>query len=435
MPQNDPYEERRARREQMRRKREQQQRLLRIRLVAAAAAIAVCAGLIFFISRGSQGQEPAALSAPSGAEGASVVTQPPQTEPTEPGPTTVIHIAAGGDMIVCDETVAAGGYNYNYNNAFQDVLPLLAQADLTVLNLEGNIVGEPYGTATRSAPAQLLTALAEAGVDCLQMANSYSITNGLTGLSTSLQAIRNTGLEPLGAYATASEFRRSGGYTIREVRGIRVALVAFTKGMDGMSLPAGSEDCVNLLYTDYDTAYQKVDTERITSVLKSVASEEPDITIALLHWGSEYNDSVSSSMETIEELMRANGVDVIIGSHPHYVQEIQYDDATGAFTCYSLGDFFGPAARAGTDYSILLDLEITRDNETEQTRVTGYTYTPIYTVTSANGYRVVRIESAIAGYELNAIDKVSPEAYEGLQNGLARIQSRVDPDSVQDGEE
>lgn len=435
MPQNDPYEERRARREQMRRERERQQRLLRVRLAAAAAAIAVCAGLIFFISRGSQGQEPAALSAPSGAEGASVVTQPPQTEPTEPGPTTVIHIAAGGDMIVCDETVAAGGYNYSYHNAFQDVLPLLAQADLTVLNLEGNIVGEPYGTATRSAPAQLLTALAEAGVDCLQMANSYSITNGLTGLSTSLQAIRNAGLEPLGAYATASEFRRSGGYTIREVRGIRVALVAFTKGMDGMSLPAGSEDCVNLLYTDYDTAYQKVDTERITSVLKSVASEEPDITIALLHWGSEYNDSVSSSMAAIEELMRANGVDVIIGSHPHYVQEIQYDDATGAFTCYSLGDFFGPAARAGTDYSILLDLEITRDNETEQTRVTGYTYTPIYTVASANGYRVVRIESAIAGYELNAIDKVSPEAYEGLQNGLARIQSRVDPDSVQDGEE
>ena len=59
----------------------------------------------------------------------------------------------------------------------------------------------------------------------------------------------------MGAWANNQEAKESGGYTIREVNGIRVAVVAFSKGMDSMALPAGSENCVNLLYEDYDTEY------------------------------------------------------------------------------------------------------------------------------------------------------------------------------------
>ena len=212
------------------------------------------------------------------------------------------------------------------------------------------------------------------------VANSCSINNGLNGLNATLRAIRNAGIEPLGAYSSASEFRASKGYTITEVQGIKVAFVAFTKGLGGRGMPAGNENLVNLLYTDYATEYQKVDKERIETILKNVEAEKPDITVAMLHWGSEYNDDISKSQGTIISLLQKNGADVIIGTHPHLVQPIVYDEVAGTLVAYSLGDFFGDGERGGTNYSIILDIEITKDSSTGVTKVTDYSYTPIYTV-------------------------------------------------------
>jgi hypothetical protein len=198
-----------------------------------------------------------------------------------------------------------------------------------VLNLEGNLCGEPYGTKTTSAPIELAHALRASGVDLVQMANSCAVNNGMSGLRSTLSALRNAGLEPLGAYSDEEEFEEAGGYTICEVNGIKVAFVSFTKGVGSRGLPNGSEMCVNLLYEDYSTTYETVDKARIKSILKKVKGEKPDITIALLHWGSECNDAHASTQETIVKLMTDNGVDVIIGTHPHLVQQIDYDQETG----------------------------------------------------------------------------------------------------------
>lgn len=429
---NDELNKRKSQREKLRKQRLAQQRRLRLRLIAAAAVLIVCAILIYAVRSGSfQSVPPVTASEPPETMAAAPAvksTQAPiqaQAEATEP--TTILHLAAAGDLNVCDEVVSAGGAGYDYSQAFLDVLPLLAEADLTVLNLEGNFVGAPYGTETVSAPQELLTALADAGVDLLQIANSRTISNGISGLVSTLRAVQAAGLEPLGAYDSNKAFKDSGGYTIREVNGVRIAFVAFTKGMDSMALPEGNENCVNILYTDYSTTYQQVDRNRITKILRAVAEEDPDITIALLHWGSEYNDMISDSQNTIKNLMLSEGVDVIIGTHPHYVQAIDFDSDSGTFICYSLGDFFGNAARAGTDYSIILDLEITKDNETGVTKVTDYSYTPIYTVAEEGAYRVVRIQQAMAGYECNYVQKVDSTVYAGMTNALSRIAARVLP--------
>ena len=334
-------------------------------------------------------------------------------------------------MNVTDSVVDAGlaASGFDFTRAFQDVASTLSDADLTLLNLEGNIYGETYGTATTSAPYKLLTALRNAGVDLIQMANSCSINNGLIGLSSTLQAIRTAGMEPVGAYASPNEFRRSKGYTICEIQGLRVAFVAFTKGVGGRGMPAGNEDCVNLLYLDYDSTYKKVDTQGITKILSDVKAEKPDFTVALLHWGSENNDTISSTQESIVKLLQKNGVGLIIGTHPHLVQKIDYNEAAGTLVAYSLGDFFGDAARGGTNYSIILDVEITKDNVKGTTRVTGYSYTPIYTVTksqSADGFqRVVRIEQAMQAYDGNFVDKITAACYSDMAYSLKRIASRT----------
>ena len=306
---------------------------------------------------------------------------------------------------------------------------LLARADVASINFEGNLCGEPYG-AGGSAPQAMAEAMSKMGVDLVQMANSYSINKGLSGLATSLNGITAAGMEPVGAYATNQDFKEAKGYTIKNVKGIRIAFMAFTKGMDGMALPAGSEDCVNVLYTDYDSAYQEVDTEKITSIISAAKKEKPDLIVAMLHWGSEFNDTISKSQNDIVALMQANGVDAILGTHSHYVQKIDFNAETGSLVAYSLGDFFSDAARSGSEYSIVLDLEITKDHETGETKITNYSYTPIFTVNEMENeeqkpLKVVRLNEAIAAYESGYIDKVSPETYAKMQYAKARIEARI----------
>lgn len=432
---DDEMNMRREKREAQRRKQQAEAKRLRITLILAAVVLVLCtAGIVFLTSRSDSSQTTVAAE-----------TRPTQkpTQATEPATRaqkstkTTIHIRAAGDLNVTNTVINAGVAvgGYNYTRAFMDVASTLSDADLTVLNLEGNICGEPYGSDTTSAPRELLDGLRNAGVDLIQMANSCTINNGLIGLTSTLQTIRAAGLEPVGAFASESEFQQSKGYTITEAQGVKVAFVAFTKGLGGRGLPAGNDNLVNILYEDYASTYDKIDRTRITSVLKAVEAEKPDITIALLHWGSEYNDDISDTQKSIVNLMKKQGVDVIIGTHPHTVQAIEYDELAGTLVAYSLGDFFGDASRGGTNYSIILDLEITKDSSTGTSKVTNYSYTPIYTVSeaeSADGYRrVVRIDKTVEAWEENYLDKVSQSAKESMVYALDRIEARINPPVVE----
>lgn len=422
-------EELNKRREERRQEQQflaKQQKFLKIGIIMTAVTLVFCVAAILIANGIINAPPKPELSAPPTTS----VAPPTETEPAPTVPDSVIHIVAGGDLNITDKTVSSGTTvsGYDYTDVFLDVVPALSGADLTVLNFEGSIYGAPYGSQNKSAPQQMLLALQQAGVDMLQAANSQTVVNGLSGLASTLQGIRNAGMEPLGAYETAQDFKKSGGYYIREIQGVRVAFVAFTKGMDGMGLPAGNEDCVNLLYKDYNSTYQKVDTDGITEILRAVEAKRPDITVALLHWGSEFNTKISSTQEKICKLMQEEGVDAIIGSHSHYVQTLEYDQESGKLVAYSLGDFFGDADKAGTDYSVLLDLEITKSGATGETKITGFDFTPIYTVNeteTGGGMRVLRIREAIAAYESNFIERVSEETYTAMKSALQKIESRM----------
>ena len=420
----DEMNRRRQERDQRQKERLQQEKKTRARLMVAVVVLLLCATLILtvtFIRPGKPGKETTvATTVPP------TVTQPVQTEVQEAQ--TVVRFAAAGDLNITDAVVAAGGSSYDYSNAFVDVLPLLAKADLTAMNFEGNACGMPYGKD--SAPQQLLTALKNTGVDILQLANSKAINRGVAGLNATVRNVRAAGMASLGAVA---EGETPGAYVIRYVRGVKIAIVAFTKGMDGMAMPAGSESLVNILYEDYASTYKSVNTRAVTRLLRQVEAETPDITIAMLHWGSEYSDVHSKSQSAIRDLMFSEGVDAIIGSHPHYVQEMDFDKEAGTFVAYSLGDFFGDATRSGTAYSIILELEITKDNTTGITKVTDFTYTPIYTVRDDAGLlRVVRLDEAIFAYKEKRVGCVTPETYESMLYGLTRIEARINPEKTEE---
>ena len=418
---NGRKQESRRRQQAIRRSR----RRSRLTFLAVLAVMVLVIGIILFRGAG-QGHQPQLSTPPA-------TTTVPQgtTSSTEPAePETVITIIAGGDINITDKVVASGqsGGAYDYTNAFLDIAPLFSGADAAIVNFEGNLAGSPYGSGTTSAPQALMQALADAGVDFVQTANSCAVNNGIAGLRSTLDGIRQAGMEPIGTFATEEEFDASQGFTIRNIGGIRVAFVAFTKGMNGLGLPSGNEHCVNLLYTDYASTYQSIDKAGITAVLQAVQAQAPDVTIALLHWGSEYNRVISARQETIAQLLLENGVDAIIGTHSHYVQEVAFDRENGTVIAYSLGDLYGDGEKNDTQYSILLELEITRDNYTGQTRITGCDYVPVYTLTperDGESMRLVRVLEAMTQYENNHISKVSDTAYTNIKAALAKIKARA----------
>lgn len=434
----DEMNRRRERREAQRRKQEKERRRLKLTLAAACVVLALSAFAIVSIARGAAQAKQETLSA---SQPETETTSAPETtaatvgsKRSEPA-NTVVHIRAAGDLNVTNSVVQSGlaVNGYDFTDALQDVAAELSCGDVTVLNLEGNICGEPYGTETTSAPRELATALKNAGVDLVQMANTYTVKNGIIGLTQTLQQLRSVGIEPLGAYASNQDFKTTKGYTICDVEGIKIAFVAFTKGLGGMGLPAGNENCVNLLYTDYDDVYKDVDTKRITSILDSVAAEKPDLVVAMLHWGSENSETITTQQEKIVTLMQKKGVDVIIGTHPHLLHKITFNQSAGTLVAYSLGDLIGDATHAGTNYSIILDVEITKYADSGTTKVTAFSYVPIYTVKSSecvsirqeDARRVLRIREAMTAYEGNYVDKITADTYAAMQKALTRIEERI----------
>lgn len=341
-------------------------------------------------------------------------------------------IAAAGDINITQallDSANKGDRSFDFSDMILGAAPLLSGADLTVANLEVNFCGAPYDPAAYNAPESLLTALAEAGVDLVQTANTVSVYNGVAGLNSTLEAVEQAGLLPVGTFSTEKDAKQAKGFTMVETKGFRVAFVAFTKGVGNLRLPEGAEHCVNLLYTDYNTTYQNVDTEGIRRVLSRVQSEKPDIVIALLHWGSEYDSSISRTQEEIRDLMLQGGVDVILGTHSHLVGPLEMTTAQGEtmLTAYSLGNLMSTSEESEDSQGLVCKLEFTKNGD--QTELTGYHYDPIYLAgkgkTGTGTFEILNIRDEISLYESQYVGRVSQEVYEALKRSLEKVELSV----------
>ena len=111
------------------------------------------------------------------------------------------------------------------------------------------------------------------------------------------------------------------------------------------------------------------------------------------------------------------------------MQKVDYNPTAGTVVAYSLGDLLGDGEKSGTNYSILLDLEITRDNLTGQTQITGCSYTGVYLLTPEKDgmpIQLVRIQPAMEMYENNHIQKITDSAYENMRYAWQRLLARTE---------
>lgn len=267
--------------------------------------------------------------------------------------------------------------------------------------------GDPRSAIGFNCPEVLATNLADIGFDVLQTANTYSIMNGIAGLQSTINFLNQSSIDHIGTHITNPAESGSGGVVLRDVNGIKIAFIGFTKGLNGMKLPNNNLYSVDLLYTDYDTAYENVDVASITDRIEAAKAAEPDVIVAMVHWGSEYDLVISETQEEIRDLMFKNGVDVILGSHSHVVgpmEEVEVKTVDGeqkkCFVAYSLGNFIADMSKPYTQDSVILNLEFTKDGKTGETEISDISYVPLYILdrgedTIGTRFEVLPIREAI----------------------------------------
>lgn len=348
-----------------------------------------------------------------------------------------ITLAAVGDIMCYDEQMqdAMTGSGYDFHPVFAEVTETLTAADLTVGNLELNFAdGNPYkGKPDFNAPPELATALAAAGFDVLATANTYSIQYGINGLYSTLLHVQQAGMDPVGTFYTESDRKLNGSAVIRDVGGVRVAFLAYTKGVNNMYLPDGYEYCVNLLYEDYYYQYTGFRKAAILSDIQTVKDLDVDIIVCMLHWGSEYETEISESQEEIADTLLEAGVDVILGSHSHVVGEVELREVSGSdgetrqgLVAWSLGNFYSFMSREGTMESLILQIGL-RVEEDGTVSFESVDYVPVCTSYEGAGekFRITNIDTQVDKYLSVAEDAVDAATYENLQGIARRIEKRV----------
>ena len=267
---------------------------------------------------------------------------------------------------------------------------LLADADVTVGNLECTFAGPEQTDLDGWAPDNLAGTLSGLGFDLLQTANSCSIAGGLDGLKRTMETVTAAQMQYAGTSPDKKSHKKDYGIAEFETGGMRIVFVAFTKGLGNLRLPDGAEYAVNLLYEDYDTNYTQVATTQIEAVMAAARKRSPDVLIALVHWGAEDDSQHSQTQERIADLLVANGADVILGSHSHQPGPIETRTATDengdehtALVAYDLGDFYTASDKSARQ-GIVLQLEFTKDKR-GSVQLTKQDYTPLYRTTDAAG--------------------------------------------------
>ncbi len=234
--------------------------------------------------------------------------------------------------------------SYNYDECFARVKPVIEDADVAIGNLEVTLGGKPYAGYPRfSAPDEYLQAIIDAGIDIVLTANNHCLDTGKDGLERTIMMMDSVGVPHIGTYV--DEFERDENYPyILEQNGIRVAILNFTYGTNGLAVE--EPNIVNMM----DTAIIAVD-------LITAKEVNPDVIIAIPHWGIEYQSLPSKEQRRMADWLIENGVNHVIGGHPHVAQPMELLNDGKNFVAYSLGNVISNQSKPNTygGYMVRLD--------------------------------------------------------------------------------
>ena len=248
---------------------------------------------------------------------------------------TSARIMANGDLLYHDiiyisAKKADGTYDFHEN--FEYVKPWLQQADLVLGDFEGTVNKDHYlaGYPLFNAPGEVMDAIKDAGYQVLDLAHNHILDSQIEGVVSTADAIEKAGMTPVGVYT--HESRDKAPLVIKEVKGIKVAILAYSYGFNGIEQSISQED-YNRYLSDLDEDKMKTEIER--------AEKEADITIIMPQMGVEYQIEPTEEQKKLYHKMIDWGADIIFGGHPHVVEPAETVEKEGdkKLIIYSMGNF------------------------------------------------------------------------------------------------
>ena len=342
-----------------------------------------------------------------------------------------IHISMSviGD-IMCHNSQYTDAYiassdTYDFSYVFDNIKDYIGKADVAIGNLETTFAGKKRGYSNYprfNSPEQLATDLKELGIDVLSTANNHSMDTGYSGLVSTLNFLDEAGISHTGTYSSAEDQNK---ILVKDINGIKIAFLAFTYGTNGIPVPKDNSYCINL-----------IDEDLILKQLDSAKKQNPDLICVNMHWGNEYQLKQNDTQKNLADLLFKNGVDVILGSHPHVLQPMEkrtvtLEDGTtkDCFVIYSLGNFISGQTKDNTKNSVILNIKFTKNGETDKTTIDSVSYVPIYMYKASSGntkkFRVLDIEKSIADYDSGVDKSIGSTTYSTLKKELTKIKNTM----------
>ncbi len=234
---------------------------------------------------------------------------------------------------------------YDYSHIFENTKKEISDADIALVGQEVIIGGEELGVTgypSFNAPFEIGRELARTGFDVVCQANNHALDRKKAGIEKCLDFWR-TEYPEMAVIGIYDDEISSENILIYEKNGIRIAILNYTYGTNGVEMPKDMPYAVNILKE------QEVidDIER--------AERDADFTVVCPHWGTEYNLDISTDQDKWTDLFCQYGVDLVIGTHPHVIEPIQWIGEEGAdrrmLVYYSLGNYVNWTSGAGEGIS------------------------------------------------------------------------------------
>lgn len=353
------------------------------------------------------------------------------TEAASESETTEITISTVGDIMAHDEQYW-GAYveetdSYDFKPVFEHVKPYLEEADLAIGNFETTVAGEDRGYAgfpLFNTPDEIVEGVDYAGFDALVTSNNHSLDMGAQGVERTVRMIEEAGMDVVGTYEAAPEQR----HVIKDVDGVKVAMLAFTESMNGMEGPYTDEEVHNMI--------DVMSEENLADAIDAAKADDPDIILTYMHWGPEYEEEPGDSQKHYAQFLADQGVDLIIGSHPHVLQRgesIESSDGEHeAFVAYSLGNFVSNQRleTIGEDFQpnedgVIMNFDIEKDTTSGETTVADIHYTPTWVYRHSEtgerpfDYEILPVE------DFQGDENLPDSILERLDRSLERTDSRL----------
>ena len=262
------------------------------------------------------------------------------------------------DLLYMSAQEADGSYDFGEN--FTYVKPWIQQADLAIADFEGTISPDfPLaGYPLFNAPAEVVTAIQDAGYDMVDLAHNHILDSQLSGLISTAKSFTDVGIGVVGVYPEGN--RGTAPLQIRDINGIKVAILAYAYAFNGME--------GNLTQEEYDVYLSDLNLEKMQAEIEQ-AEKEADITIVMPQMGVEYQLEPTEEQQTLYRQMVDWGADLVFGGHPHVAEpsEIVEKDGQRKLIIYSMGNFIsnqrietmeGVPNAQWTERGVLMDVTI-----------------------------------------------------------------------------